>query len=472
MSVPLTTLSQGCIEAPPPQPQMREARSGEEVNGRSASINSSRSHLPKWNKPAINLWRFAAANYTFIILGANDAAYGAVIPYIEKHYNISYTVVSLIFLSPLGGYAAAATFSNMIHMKLGQRGIAFLGPCSHILAYVAVCLHPPYPALIVAFIFAGFGNGIADAAWNAWIGGMANANELLGLLHGFYGLGGMLAPLIATALITKAGWEWYEFYYLLAGASFLSLAFSLPAFWSATGSRYREAHQDSYDEVERHGNNINAYTAPPRANKMMVKLMGNTRMAEALSNRVTWICSIFLAVYAGAEVGLGGWIVTFMINVRHGSPFASGVTATGFWLGITLGRMILGFVTPRFFKTEKHAVVFYLGCCICLDLVFWLVPNFYASATAVAFMGFFLGPLFPAGVVAATKLLPRNLHVAAIGFTSAMGASGASTLPFAVGAIAQAKGVEILQPFILGVLVLCLAVWMCLPSLPRSNIRL
>lgn len=357
-------------------------------------------------------------------------------------------------------------------MKLGQRGIAFLGPCSHILAYAAVCLHPPYPALIVAFIFAGFGNGIADAAWNAWIGGMANANELLGLLHGFYGLGGMLAPLIATALITKAGWEWYEFYYLLAGASFLSLTFSLPAFWSATGSSYREAHKDSYDELEGHGNNINAYTPPVRANKLMVKLLGKTRMAEALSNRVTWICSIFLAIYAGAEVGLGGWIVTFMINVRHGSPFDSGVTATGFWLGITLGRMILGFVTPRCFKTEKHAVVFYLGCCIGLDLVFWLVPNFYASAIAVAFMGFFLGPLFPAGVVAATKLLPRNLHVAAIGFTSAMGASGASTLPFAVGAIAQAKGVEVLQPFILGVLILCLLVWMCLPSLPRSNIRI
>ncbi|EGE04760.1 MFS transporter [Trichophyton equinum CBS 127.97] len=393
MSVPLTTLSQGCIDSSPPQPEMREV---DEENRRAASINSSHSNLPKWNKPAINLWRFAAANYTFIILGANDAAYGAVIPYIEKHYNISYTVVSLIFLSPLGGYAAAATFSNMIHMKLGQRGIAFLGPCSHILAYVAVCLHPPYPALIVAFIFAGFGNGIADAAWNAWIGGMENANELLGLLHGFYGLGGMLAPLIATALITKAGWEWYEFYYLLAGASFLSLTFSLPAFWSATGSSYREAHKDSYDELEGHGNNINAYTPPVRANKLMVKLLGKTRMAEALSNRVTWICS----------------------------------------------RMILGFVTPRCFKTEKHAVVFYLGCCIGLDLVFWLVPNFYASAIAVAFMGFFLGPLFPAGVVAATKLLPRNLHVAAIGFTSAMGASGASTLPFAVGAIAQAKGVE------------------------------
>jgi len=36
-----------------------------------------------------------------------------------------------------------------------------------------------------------------------------------------------------------------------------------------------------------------------------------------------------------------------MINVRHGGAFSSGMTATGFWLGITVGRVVLGFVTPR-----------------------------------------------------------------------------------------------------------------------------
>jgi hypothetical protein len=49
-----------------------------------------------------------------------------------------------------------------------------------------------------------------------------------------------------------------------------------------------------------------------------------------------------------------GWVVTFMIDIRNGEPFASGMTATGFWLGITLGRVILGFVTPRI--GEKLAI--------------------------------------------------------------------------------------------------------------------
>ncbi len=45
----------------------------------------------------------------------------------------------------------------------------------------------------------------------------------------------------------------------------------------------------------------------------------------------------------GVEVSLGGWLVTFMLRVRHGEEFASGLVVTGFWLGLTFGRVLLGF---------------------------------------------------------------------------------------------------------------------------------
>ena len=51
---------------------------------------------------------------------------------------------------------------------------------------------------------------------NAGIGNMANANEVLGFLHGFYGLGAVLSPLIATTMITKGQrLPWYTFYYVM-----------------------------------------------------------------------------------------------------------------------------------------------------------------------------------------------------------------------------------------------------------------
>ena len=87
----------------------------------------------------------------------------------------------------------------------------------------------------------------------------------------------------------------------------------------------------------------------------------------------------------------------------------------------------------------------------------------------VSLLGFFLAPLFPAAVVVLTKLLPKQQHVPAVGFAAALGASGACVFPFAVGAIANKKGVKVLEPIILAMLVACLGVWLCIPRLPKQR---
>jgi fucose permease len=151
-----------------------------------------------------------------------------------------------------------------------------------------------------------------------------------------------------------------------------------------------------------------------------------------------------------------------MLKVRNGEPFASGLVATGFWLGITVGRVVLGFVTGKI--GEKTAIAAYLVICMGLELCFWLIPKFVSSAIFAGWLGFFLGPLFPAAIVVATKLLPSRMHVSAVAFAAAFGGGGAAIFPFAVGAIAEVKGVQVLQPIVLVLLGLILALWCLLPG--------
>jgi len=301
-------------------------------------------------------------------------------------------------------------------------------------------VHPPYPAVVTLLALVGLGLGFLEAGWNAWVGKLDHANELLGLLHGCYGLGAALSPLIATSMVTKAGLGWWNFYYIMCGLVVLEMVFGTIAFWEETGKRYRDKAQESGGQTT-----------------------GKTR--TALRQKTTWIMSAFLLMYVGTEVATGGWIVTFMINVRHSQPFSSGLTATGFWLGITFGRITLGFVTPRI--GERLAVSIYILLALAVELIFWLVPQFIVSAVAIAFVGFFIGPLFPSAVIMATKLLPVELHVAAIGFSAAFGGIGAAVLPFAVGAIVQARGVQTLQPIILAALCVLLGTWLLLPRVPK-----
>lgn len=183
--------------------------------------------------------------------------------------------------------------------------------------------------------------------------------------------------------------------------------------------------------------------------------------------RVVWLCAFFLLGYVGAEVALGGWVVQFMLRVRHANPFDAGMTSVGFWLGITVGRMVLGLVIPK--VGVKLSLLIFIPVTMGLQLVFWLVPQFHVSAVAVSLQGFFLGPMFPCVIVAATMLLPRHLHVSAIGFAAAFGGSGAAVLPFAVGAIAEAKGVQVLQPIILAILAVLLLIWLGLPKTEKKR---
>jgi len=56
------------------------------------------------------------------------------------------------------------------------------------------------------------------------------------------------------------------------------------------------------------------------------------------------------------------------------------------------------------------------------------------------------------------------LHVSAIGFAAAFGGGGAAVFPFAVGAIAEVKGVQVLQPIALALLAVILGLWCLLPG--------
>ena len=150
----------------------------------------------------------------------------------------------------------------------------------------------------------------------------------------------------------------------------------------------------------------------------------------------------------------------YMSKIRSASSFQSNATATGFWFGMAVGRGVLGFLTGRI--GEFNAVISYIAISLFLELIFWLVPSLIISSVSVAFLGIFLGPLFPTAMVFVSKLMPKHLAVGSVGFAAAFGGSGGAIFPFIVGAIAQAKGVKSLQPVILALLVVIALLWFLL----------
>ena len=123
--------------------------------------------------------------------------------------------MSLIFLTPFIGYSVAAFTNAKIHVSLGQRGVAIMAPICHIITYCVLCAHPPYPVLVVCNAISGFASGLADACFSAWVGSLDKGSTLQGILHAFYSVGALFAPLIATSMVVKANLPWYTFYFVL-----------------------------------------------------------------------------------------------------------------------------------------------------------------------------------------------------------------------------------------------------------------
>lgn len=197
--------------------------------------------------------------------------------------------MSLLFLTAFVGYLAAALSSNHIHHRWGQRGVAIIAPSCRLLGYIALAVHPPYPVLPVLMLLPGFGNGLEDSAWNAWVGNLQDANELLGILHGAYGVGATIAPLIATAMVTKGTTPlyWFTYYYVMIAVSALEACLTTAAFWRADAAAYRQKQTPSQPGSAR------------------------TTTRTVLREPITWMIAVFLLGYVGVEVALGGWIPTF-----------------------------------------------------------------------------------------------------------------------------------------------------------------
>ncbi|KAK4986993.1 hypothetical protein LTR50_004945 [Elasticomyces elasticus] len=240
-------------------------------------------------------------------------------------------------------------------------------------------------------------------------------------------------------MITKGGLGWYAFYYIMVGVSAVEFISSIYTFWAQTGAIYLAEN-------------------PREAGATT----GRTR--EALKNKVTWIFALFIFVYC---VSLGGWIVVFMTRVRNASSFVGGAAATGFWGGMTVGRLFLSFLTTR--VGALRSMILYLCLTIVFELIFWLVPNLVVSAVSAVILGVFIGPMFPTAIVVTTELLPRSLHVGTIGFGTSFGGSGGAIFPFIVGAIAQAKGVRTLQPVILSLCIVLTVLWILLLRTPQKD---
>ncbi|TVY54956.1 Bypass of stop codon protein 6 [Lachnellula cervina] len=407
-------------------------------------------------EPYKNRFRVLAASLTALANGMNDSANGALIGSIEKHYNIKYGTVSTIFLCNALGFIVAAFFVSSMSQRIGRAKTLVISEVFLMLGYVIIVTTPSFGVVAISYFLLGLGMAINLAIGQVYCANLANNTVIVGLFQGAYGIGGTMAPLIATSMVSR-GYLWSRFYIILLSIATFNLFFAAWAFWEY------EKHEDESDPVlpppasEQSNRNQPSATSGRRWNSMKTLLTHKTTVFGAL----------FIFAYQGAEVSISGWVISFLVQFRNGDPSKVGYVTAGFWAGITLGRFTLSFLAHK--MGERSFVFIVTAGALVLEIIVWFVRSIPGDSVAVAFSGLLLGPIYPAAVHIFQRLIPKKMQISSLSLIGSVGTSGGAIAPFMTGMIAQKAGTFVLHPICIGLFAIMAVTWWMLPESERKS---
>ena len=379
--------------------------------------------------PALRL-PVAFAFFGFIVIGINGGANGIILPSLSAFYHVGDATIGLLFLVSSMGYFLSALSSGLLVERLGLRWMLLIGTAVYILGASGFGLELPFVALMFSRLLLGLGIGLMETGLNIYITALPRSTALLNYLHAYYGVGALLGPIVASAILAFQ-WGWNSVYLLL-------IALSLPLLFGF-GLLFRSAKS----------------SAAPQEGEQPAT--GNV-LGAALKLPIVWLAALFLLIYVGVEVSLGNWSYSFLLD-RHEGTVLAGWIVSGFWLGLTVGRFTLQNFAERLGVGTKglmYACMLGVGTGL---LLVWFVPFSFVAALGFCFIGYSLAPIYPLTVAITPKLVPARVAPSAIGLLVSISILGLAFFPWLAGILAQATGISTLLPFTLALVIVMLVLW-------------
>lgn len=435
--------------------------------------------------PPRNMWRIVATSIWSATGGWSDAAPGALLPFMEKYYGISYSVVSLIWMANAAGFILIAMLSHKIQPWFGKRNSMIAGCCFSTIMYALVSSGSHFPLIVVGFFFGGMGLATCLSQANVFLARLDKLSKYLSIFHGMYGLGATASPLVATTM-ANSGISWHYFYLIILGAMLFNAVNFYFAFTGSDEDLKRWDTDETTEEMEGSDiiDNRNDSQAPQEgdiglsdlspkeqstpgvSNSKRVSHSGD--MILALKNSRTWLLAFFVLFYQGAEVSMAGWVVTFLLDYRKGNKSSVGYIASGFWGGLTIGRLLITRPLHKMLGCRRAVTLLSLTSIVLIALT-WAIPNVISSGVFVSLAGVVIGPNYPLQITLSAQLIPRKIQVISLTIITAFGSSGGAIFPFLVGLISQAAGTFVVLPIFIGLYTCMLITWILLPNIERTK---
>ena len=363
----------------------------------------------------------------FISLGLPDSLLGAAWPTMRVELGAALPMAGAVSRVCSAGTIVSSLCSARVVRRFGTGRVAAFSTAMTAVALLGYALAPSAALLFAAAIPLGLGAGSIDAALNNYVSLHYEAKHM-SWLHCFWGLGASIGPVILAVCIGRgAGWRGgYLVVVSIQGALALVLCLT-QRLWRAHGESAVE------DRAARQRMLTNAQTL--RLPGMRAVLVTFFSYSAAESSMILWIASYARHLGATAEQ----------------ASLASGL----FFLGITLGRGLNGFLAIRFSSKQLIRA----GTAVMLaGIAVMFLPLGYAGCLAAAgLIGLGCAPVYPCTIHETPRRFGEEASQAATGLQMACAYTGSTLMPPLMGVLSGALGLGVMPWWVLGLTLLMLA---------------
>ena len=356
----------------------------------------------------------------FIGLGLPDGLLGSAWPVMYPVFDVPVSSAGVVSFIISMGTVVSSLMSDRLTRKLGCGKVTAISVGLTALALFGSSVSDSFWMLCLWAIPYGLGAGSVDAALNNYVA-LHYASRHMSWLHCMWGLGASVGPYVmGFALTGGLGWPaGYRIVGVIQIAIVFLLFISLPA-WK---ERCTQGQAETDGEV--------------------LKLSQILRIRGAKEVLLMFLC------YCATEATAMLWAASYLV-MKDGMDTESAASwASIFYLGMTVGRFLSGFMTIKFSDTKMIR----LGSgVLAVGVIIMLLPlGAGASIAGLLLAGLGCAPIYPCVIHSTPAHFGADKSQAVIGVQMASAYIGTSLMPPLFGLIAQYLGAYLL-PVYMGII--------------------
>ena len=360
----------------------------------------------------------------FISLGLPDSLLGSAWPNIYPAFGVPVSYAGIVSMIISGGTILSSLFSDRLTRALGTGKVTAISVAMTAAALFGFSVSNAFWMLCVWAIPYGLGAGSVDAALNNYVA-LHYESRHMSWLHCMWGVGTIISPVLMSAALTSGrGWNGgYRTVAIIQIVITAVLVLSLPMWNGRTAA------------VNEDGTPAKPLTLPqvfaiPGAKEVML----------------CFFC------YCGLETTAGLWASSYL-TLTKGVPADTAAAFAGlFYLGITIGRGLCGFVTLKLNDTQMIR----LGqCVLAVGVAALLLPGPQVLALGgLVLVGLGCAPIYPSIIHSTPDHFGADKSQAVIGIQMASAYVGNLAMPPLFGLLANNVTPALFPVYLLALLVL------------------